>query len=101
MIKGLAHITGGGIPGKLSGILPESVAAELNRGSWLVPPIFPVIQREGRVTDDEMYRVFNMGLGMVAVCDESAVAIILDTLPDAQVVGSIVSRGSQQQVQFI
>jgi phosphoribosylformylglycinamidine cyclo-ligase len=101
MIKGLSHITGGGIPGKLPGILPDTVAAELNQGSWLVPAIFPIIQRVGRVTDQEMYRVFNMGLGMVAVCDEASVATILDTLPDAQVVGRIVARAGQQQVRII
>lgn len=101
MFKGLAHITGGGLPGKLAGILPDTVAAELNRGSWLVPAIFPVIQRMGKITDQEMYRVFNMGLGMVAVCDEASVATILDTLPDAQVVGSIVARGGQPQVRIV
>jgi phosphoribosylformylglycinamidine cyclo-ligase len=77
------------------------VAAELIQGSWLIPAIFPVIQRVGRVTDQEMYRVFNMGLGMVAVCEESSVATVLDTLPDAQVVGNIVSRVGQQQVKII
>jgi len=101
MIKGLSHITGGGLPGKIPGILPDTVAAELNRGSWLVPAIFPVIQQAGRVTDGEMYRVFNMGLGMVAVCDVESVATILDTLPDAQVVGRIVSRVGQEQVHLI
>jgi phosphoribosylformylglycinamidine cyclo-ligase len=101
MIKGLSHITGGGLPGKLPGILPDTVAAELIQGSWLIPAIFPVIQRVGRVTDQEMYRVFNMGLGMVAVCEESSVATVLDTLPDAQVVGNIVSRVGQQQVKII
>lgn len=101
MIKGLSHITGGGLPGKISGILPDTVAAELNRGSWLVPPIFPLIQQVGRVTDEEMYRVFNMGLGMVAVCDSESVATVLDSLPDAQVVGNIVSRAGQEQVRII
>jgi len=101
MLKGLSHITGGGLPGKVPGILPDTVAAEFNHGSWLVPAIFPVIQRVGNVSDEEMYRVFNMGLGMVAVCDEESVATILDTLPDAQVVGSIVSRVGQEQIRII
>lgn len=101
MIKGLSHITGGGLPGKMPGALPDTVAAEFNQGSWPVPAIFSVIQREGKVADEEMYRVFNMGLGMVAVCDEESVATILDTLPDAQVVGSIVAREGQEQVRII
>lgn len=100
LLKGLAHITGGGIPGKMPAILPDHVAASFQMGSWLVPPIFSIIQREGRVSDDEMYRVFNMGLGMVAVCEEEAVATILDNIPDAQVVGQIVSRETESQVQF-
>jgi phosphoribosylformylglycinamidine cyclo-ligase len=100
LIKGLAHITGGGIPGKMPSILPDQVAASFQAGSWLAPPIFSVIQKEGQVSDEEMYRVFNMGLGMVAVCEEEAVATILDVVPDAQVVGQIVPREGESQVQF-
>ena len=100
LMKGLAHITGGGIPGKMPAILPDEVAASFQSGSWPVPPIFSIIQKEGGVSEEEMYRVFNMGLGMVAVCEEEAVATILDTLPDAQVVGSIVPREGESQVQF-
>ncbi len=100
LMKGLAHITGGGIPGKMPAILSDQVAALFQSGSWLVPPIFSIIQKEGEVGEEEMYRVFNMGLGMVAVCEEEAVATILDALPDAQVVGSIVPREGESQVQF-
>ncbi len=101
LLKGLAHITGGGLPGKLPGIIPEGLAAELHRGSWTVPPIFAVIQSEGRVSDLEMYRVFNMGLGMVAVCDQESVATVMDTVPDVQVVGSIVARTGDEQVRLV
>ena len=101
LIKGLAHITGGGLPGKVAGILPDSLGAEFQRGSWTVPPIFGVIQREGGVSDAEMYRVFNMGLGMVAVCDEESVATILDSIPDAEVVGRVVQRNDQDRIRIV
>jgi phosphoribosylformylglycinamidine cyclo-ligase len=100
LVKGLAHITGGGLSGKMPAILPDTVAANFQQGSWLTPPIFSIIQREGKVSHDEMRQVFNMGLGMVAVCEEEAVATLLDAVPDAQVVGQIVERRSSKQVCF-
>ena len=100
LFKGLSHITGGGLPGKLPGMLPEGVAAQLNAGSWPVPAIFSVIQQEGQVDPAEMYRVFNMGLGMVGVCDQESVATILDTVPDAQVVGEVVAQQDGERVRI-
>jgi phosphoribosylformylglycinamidine cyclo-ligase len=66
-IKGAAHITGGGIPGNLPRILPEGRRAWIKRGSWPVPPVFDLIQKIGRVSQDEMDRTFNNGLGMILV----------------------------------
>jgi len=63
---GLAHITGGGIPGNLVRVLPDGVEAVVRVGSWPVPPLFTLIQRGGEVGDDEMTEVFNMGVGMIA-----------------------------------
>ena len=98
LLKGLAHVTGGGLPEKVPSILPDNLAAEFNLGSWTIPAIFAAIQARGQVSDSEMFRVFNMGLGMVAVCDQETVATILDTVPDTQVVGSIVPRTGHAQV---
>ena len=100
LLNGLAHITGGGLPGKLPAMLPDDLAAEINHGSWPVLPIFQVIQKEGRISDEEMYRVFNMGLGMVAVCPEANVAKVLECLGDAVVIGKIIVRGGREQVVF-
>jgi len=100
LINGLAHITGGGLPGKLPAILPDGLAAEINSGSWQVMPIFKIIQKEGGISDDEMYRVFNMGLGMVAVCPEDNVANVLEHLPDAMVIGKMIPQGNGEQVVF-
>jgi phosphoribosylformylglycinamidine cyclo-ligase len=66
LIHGLAHITGGGIPGNLVRILPAGVEAVVRAGSWPVPPLFTLIQRGGAVGDEEMAEVFNLGVGMVA-----------------------------------
>lgn len=98
LLTGLAHITGGGLPGKLPAILPDGVAAELTPGSWEVLPIFGLIQREGALSDREMFRVFNMGLGMVAVCREAQVSELQEKLGEAVVVGRIVKRSGDKQV---
>jgi phosphoribosylformylglycinamidine cyclo-ligase len=66
-VKGMAHITGGGIPGNLARILPEGTSAEIRKGSWPVPPIFSTLVEAGRVPDAEAYEVWNMGLGLVLV----------------------------------
>jgi phosphoribosylformylglycinamidine cyclo-ligase len=66
-IKGLAHITGGGIPGNLPRVLPEGRRAWIRRRSWTVPPIFELIRRFGSVSQAEMDRTFNNGLGMILV----------------------------------
>ena len=91
-VKVLSHITGGGLPGKMPASLPAGLAAEFQLGSWTVPLIFDAIQQAGNVSDEEMYRVFNMGLGMVAVCDEAGAAALTGGIPDAVAVGRIVER---------
>ena len=72
-VHGLAHITGGGISGNLIRVLPLGCRAEIRAGSWPMPPLFQLLQREGRVSDDEMREVFNLGLGLIVVLPESAV----------------------------
>jgi formyltetrahydrofolate-dependent phosphoribosylglycinamide formyltransferase len=70
-VKSAAHITGGGIPGNLIRALPGNCGACLDRDSWPVQRIFQVMQKEGRITEKEMFRTFNMGLGMILVIDSS------------------------------
>lgn len=78
-IRGLAHITGGGLTDNVPRILPEGVDARFDLGSWTVPPLFRVLQREGGVERDEMFRAFNMGVGMVAVvAADDADAVVRD-----------------------
>ena len=67
-VKGLAHITGGGLTDNIPRILPEDTAVEIVKGSWPVLPVFTSLQKIGNVSEAEMYRTFNMGIGMVVVC---------------------------------
>jgi phosphoribosylformylglycinamidine cyclo-ligase len=69
-VKGMAHITGGGIRGNLVRILPEKTQAVVNQDSWRVPPVFRLIQRLGKIEPEEMCQTFNMGIGMVLVVKE-------------------------------
>ena len=90
--KAAAHITGGGIPGNLPRALPDGLAARLDRNAWRVPAIFEKIRRRGRVSDDEMWGTFNMGLGMIVVMDSKDV-------PDgALVVGEVVKQSGPERV---
>lgn len=73
-VHALAHITGGGIPGNLVRVLPASVDAVVRAGSWTMPAACAVVQRGGAVSDEEMRRVFNLGVGLIAVCPAEALA---------------------------
>ena len=83
LVKGLAHITGGGITENLPRILPDGTSAIVRRGSWTVPALFDLLQRGGAVADDEMYRAFNMGVGMILVCAADRVHDVRSALRDA------------------
>jgi len=97
-LKGIAHVTGGGLIDNVPRILPEGLAARIGRGTWKVPPIFTLIQREGNVSDDEMYHVFNMGLGMVLVCAASEIKRVRSRLPDARLVGRVEPQSGDKRV---
>ncbi len=95
-LSGLAHITGGGLTQNLPRILPKSCQAVLQRQSWPVPPIFHFLQEKGNISDEEMLRTFNNGIGMVMVVAEDLVADVLLRLQglheQAFVIGEIVAR---------
>ncbi len=76
MIKGLAHITGGGLTDNIPRILPEETAVEIKKGSWPTLPIFKLMQEMGNVAENEMYRTFNMGVGMVIVASQSDAQLV-------------------------
>lgn len=80
VIKGLAHITGGGLTDNIPRILPEGTSVEIVKGSWPVLPVFDLMKSIGNVSDREMYRTFNMGVGMVIVCDPAQKNLIVNHL---------------------
>jgi len=82
-IHSLAHITGGGIPGNLPRVLPSGLGATIDAGSWEVPPVFRVLQQAGGVDTAEMFRVFNMGVGMIAVISPDRADDVVDRLRTA------------------
>jgi len=95
-MKGLAHVSGGGITENLPRVLPDGCAAEIDRQAWTVPPIFRVLQQRGDITDAEMFRTFNMGIGLVIVCASREADRIINTLsragePNAIRIGFVVS----------
>jgi phosphoribosylformylglycinamidine cyclo-ligase len=79
-VKGLAHITGGGLLENVPRILPEHLLARLDHSTWPTPPLFAWLQREGNVAQQEMYRVFNCGVGMVLVVAAEHAARTIETL---------------------
>ena len=85
-IKGIAHITGGGLVENIPRVLPKGLGMEIDYGSWEVPEIFKKMQTKGHIADSEMYRVFNMGIGMVLIVDNSQ----LDRLNKPLIIGEIV-----------
>jgi phosphoribosylformylglycinamidine cyclo-ligase len=101
LIIGMAHITGGGIEGNVPRILPDGLAAEVQMASWEIPPIFKLIQTEGRIPEEEMYQVFNMGIGMVVVSSPDNVSELLRILPDARPIGRMVAQSGINRLKFV
>ena len=96
LIKGMAHITGGGITDNLPRVLPEGCAAVIDRRAWTVPPLFEWLVREGGVPDEDAWRTFNMGMGLLIVADAVDAETLLGRLaaagePAARIIGRIVS----------
>ncbi len=91
-IKGIAHITGGGLIGNVPRVLPDGMAARFHRGRWTILPIFQLIQQRGNVDQEEMFRVFNMGIGMVLICSPEDAAQLTKALPEAHIVGEVVKQ---------
>jgi phosphoribosylformylglycinamidine cyclo-ligase len=92
LVKGISHITGGGIIGNTSRILPQGTAMSINWDAWQVPAIFQLIQKEGNIEDDEMRRAFNMGIGMILVTDKANADKVMDMCKEKNpvVIGEIV-----------
>jgi phosphoribosylformylglycinamidine cyclo-ligase len=105
-IKGMAHITGGGMTDNIPRILPEQCAVRIDRGSWPVPSVFHVVRRLGSVAEAELYRVFNMGIGMVLISAHGQVDNVLRRLGElgerGYRIGEIIAVGSgKARVEYV
>ena len=93
MIKGLAHLTGGGFIDNIPRVLPKNCGVTIERGSWPVLPVFELIEKHGRVDNTEMHQVFNMGIGMTAIVSGSNADSVLRSIRrrghDAWIVGEV------------
>lgn len=98
VIKGLVHITGGGFLENIPRILPEGVSVEINRGSWPELPIFTMMQRLGNVDEKEMFRTFNMGIGMIVVCAPSNLQMVMESVKGATPIGNVVMGDKKVEV---
>lgn len=90
LVKGMAHITGGGLTENVPRILPASCDAVVSLGAWTVPPIFSLLQRLGETDESEMFRAFNMGIGMVVICGSADADRALGLLKAAAEAGAVV-----------
>ena len=100
-VKGITHITGGGFYENVPRVLPEDVDANINLGSWNMPEIFNIIQREGNIATDEMYKTFNMGIGIMLIVDEKDVEKaqkILEKMGEKSFVIGNITEGKKQVV---
>ncbi len=82
-IKGIAHITGGGLSDNIVRILPPNCCAEVRKGTWEIPPIFPFLEEKGSVDEAEMYHVFNMGVGLVLVLPPNQIDVAIASLRES------------------
>jgi len=97
-VKGIAHITGGGLVENIPRILPDGCGVDIKKGSWPILPVFDVMQSLGNVDEDEMYRAFNMGIGMVFIVSPNNVGSaknVLKDLTEVYEIGSVVSGESK------
>jgi phosphoribosylformylglycinamidine cyclo-ligase len=101
-IKGMAHITGGGFFENIPRVLPPYLSARIHKGAWRVPPVFKEIQSEGRITDHEMFRTFNMGVGMVMILNPRSVRRALEMTDElglkAWVIGDVIEGDEGVQI---
>jgi phosphoribosylformylglycinamidine cyclo-ligase len=98
LVKALAHLTGGGFIENIPRILPGHLDAVVRLGAWSIPPLWSLIQEKGNITTDEMYRVFNMGIGMVAIVDETLIVEFQNLVPEKTIVIGELVNGSGKTV---
>ncbi|MCH5223636.1 MAG: phosphoribosylformylglycinamidine cyclo-ligase [Muribaculaceae bacterium] len=91
-VHGIAHITGGGFDENIPRILPEGCGVEIRNGSWEIPPIFPFLEKYGKIPNREMYNIFNMGIGMVLSIKAKDVSTVLAIMNEWNVKASVIGK---------
>jgi phosphoribosylformylglycinamidine cyclo-ligase len=101
-IKGISHITGGAFYDKIARILPDNVSVRINKGSWVVPKIFRLIQNKGNIEDKEMHHTFNMGVGMVLMAEPKNVKAIITKLSELKfkpwIIGEVIKGNKEVEI---
>lgn len=104
MINSASHITGGGFIENIPRMLPDNLAARIYTNSWPIPKVFKVVQKYGKISDTDMFNVFNMGIGMVLAIDPKDESSVLDILSETGqlsfVIGEVVTR-SEEPIEMV
>jgi len=98
IVRGIAHVTGGGFIDNIPRILPEGCQALIYKGSWKVHEIFDLLQKKGKIEEEEMFHTFNMGIGMVLIVSPAKRKRLLSRLPQARPIGEVVSGRRQVKI---
>ena len=102
VVKGMAHITGGGLVENIPRVLPEGCSVRIKKGSWPVPAIFEVIQKRGKIDEGEMYNVLNMGIGMVLIVSKYYAPSIMKKLKqmkeDSFIIGKVIKGNRKVEI---
>jgi len=101
LVKGIAHITGGGMIDNVPRVMPDGLGVLIRKGTWDVLPLFEIIQKKGKIKPAEMYNVFNMGIGMVVVVSPRNAGKVKDALKGAKVIGEVVKARSEDECVII
>eukprot|EP01023_Acetabularia_acetabulum_P012465 TRINITY_DN15830_c0_g1_i4.p4 TRINITY_DN15830_c0_g1~~TRINITY_DN15830_c0_g1_i4.p4 ORF type:complete len:117 (+),score=18.50 TRINITY_DN15830_c0_g1_i4:117-467(+) len=95
-LKGAAHITGGGLLENVPRVLPKGLGVQISLQSWQIPDLYKWLQKEGNIQQEEMFRTFNMGIGMVCIVENELVEQITSQYEDAVVLGQVVDQTGVQ-----
>lgn len=88
-LSGIAHITGGGLIENVPRIMPDGLSAVIEKSKFNVPSVMKELMKKGGITEDEMFGTFNMGVGMVVICDQSDAQTVLDMIPESSLIGKV------------
>ncbi len=96
-INAISHITGGGLRKNLPRVFDKKLTAKINKKSWSIPPLFRSIMKQGNVSENEMFDVFNMGVGIILIVDPAKKNIILDQCENSWVIGELFSKKQDEE----